>query len=715
MDSSVFQLRTRRLVLSCALVFAVSRGSATEPSVSPTPTPLSVAAPTPAVGTTPDKVTPTDPDDALIVKSTAELTKTPKSMAALFTRAAAYEHKGRYDDAIRDFTKVLEITPENAGTRLRRANVYRRKKAFAEALADIDTLALVSATKADFYRIRGLISVDIGEYAKALDDFEQAVRADTKNPSPENTLAWYLAVVPDDRVRDGKKADAHIRRCLSISEKDAYIDTLAAVHAELGDFDRAIVAEQKALEGKVSDLDGAKQRLELYKAHKPYRLPVPDAAAIEWDQKRNACFDLVWTTVDQEYFDTHLEVDWREMRDRYRLPLSNAKSDEELRGVLQSMLNELHRTHFAIVPRSSAVFSPEERVRQGTVGARLAYVDQEVIVASVEKDSAAEKASLLPGDAILSLNGITLASVKKALEPSGLSPARIGLYLKESLEGQLGGKVGSELKLVVSGIDKKERNVTLKCAAFDGIWSEPVGNFPSEPIYLETVRHDDGIAYVRFNTFALPIVKPLKTFFRGLGASDGLIIDLRGNPGGALVMAPGLTGWLSAKEFSLGTVHLRENTVPLDVYPQSRAFTGPIAVLIDGSSASTSEVFAGGLRELKRARIFGGSSAGAALPSSYKRLPNDDLFQYAIGDIRTPSGHLLEGEGVAPDEEVKTTRQQYAQRDDPVVAAATRWLNEQRHSAADKTTPSPIASSAATIGADAISPATVTPVPTKIK
>ena len=128
----------------------------------------------------------------------------------------------------------------------------------------------------------------------------------------------------------------------------------------------------------------------------------------------------------------------------------------------------------------------------------------------------------------------------------------------------------------------------------------------------------------------------------------------------------------------MGTVRLRDSSVSLDVYPQSRAFTGPIAVLIDGGSASTSEVFAGGLRELKRARIFGQTSAGAALPSSYKRLPNEDLFQYAIGDIRTPSGRLLEGEGVQPDQLVQTTREQYAQRDDPVVAAAIAWLNETR-------------------------------------
>jgi len=629
---------------------------------------------------TPPAKTPIELAQETVDQATAELANKPKDVATLYRRGGALLRLKRYDDAIRDGNQMLEVQPNNAFARLLLINGYLEKRAYAEAFANLDEAELAGTNRTSLYDLRGKLFSRVGEYEKALTEEEQALRLSPNNMELKNALAWALAVLPDEKLRDGKKA-AEIAKGLPglESHRSAYVDTWAAIHAENGDFDLAIQEEREAMVGLDSVRKADYQRrLDLYLGHKPYRMPPPDQAPIQWDRVRNACLEMVWTTVDQEYFDQNLGVNWRQMRDRFRLPLSNAQNDDQLREVLQSMLNELHRTHFAIVPRSSAVFTPEERVRQGTVGARLAYVNEQVVVASVQKNSVAEKADLRPGDALVSLNGVTLASVKKALGPSGLSTARIGLYLKDSLEGQLDGKVGTELKFVVQGVDQKERTVTLKIAPFEGEWSEPVGNFPSTPIDLETVRNDDGIAYARFNTFALPVVKPLKTFFRSLHADDGLIIDLRGNPGGALIMAPGLTGWLSAQEYSLGTVRLRDSSVNLDVYPQSRAFTGPIAVLIDGSSASTSEVFAGGLRELKRARIFGETSAGAALPSSYKRLPNDDLFQYAVGDIRTPSGRLLEGEGVQPDEIVQTTRQQYAEHNDPVMAAAIAWLKVQR-------------------------------------
>ena len=83
-------------------------------------------------------------------------------------------------------------------------------------------------------------------------------------------------------------------------------------------------------------------------------------------------------------------------------------------------------------------------------------------------------------------------------------------------------------------------------------------------------------------------------------------------------MASGLSGWLTDKEFSLGVMTLRQGFISFEVSPQEHAFTGPVALLIDVGSASTSEILAAGLQEAKRARIFGEVSVGAALPSSVK-------------------------------------------------------------------------------------------------
>ena len=105
-------------------------------------------------------------------------------------------------------------------------------------------------------------------------------------------------------------------------------------------------------------------------------------------------------------------------------------------------------------------------------------------------------------------------------------------------------------------------------------------------------------------------------------------------------------------------------------------FLGPVAILMDGNSASTSEIMAGGLKDIGRARVFGTRSAAAALPSLIERLPNGDGFQYAIANYISEGGKPLEGLGVTPDEEVKLTREALLAGHDPVVDAALQWIKD---------------------------------------
>jgi carboxyl-terminal processing protease len=99
--------------------------------------------------------------------------------------------------------------------------------------------------------------------------------------------------------------------------------------------------------------------------------------------------------------------------------------------------------------------------------------------------------------------------------------------------------------------------------------------------------------------------------------------------------------------------------------------------LVDEMSMSTSEILAGGLRDLKRVRIFGTPTPGAALPSHIEKLPSGDRFQFAVANYISAGGDVLEGVGVAPDELVKPDRAALLAGRDPVIEAAVTWINSQ--------------------------------------
>ena len=167
----------------------------------------------------------------------------------------------------------------------------------------------------------------------------------------------------------------------------------------------------------------------------------------------------------------------------------------------------------------------------------------------------------------------------------------------------------------------------------------------------------------------------IKSFMK----ADGIIIDVRGNPGGIIGMAMGIAGWFaSEKNLHLGTMHLRDIDIKFIVNPRFPTYKGPVAVLVDGLSASCSEMFAGGLRDLGRARIFGSRTGGAALPSIMEKLPNGDGFQHAFASYRSKNGNVLEGIGVTPDVVISPTREALLQGRDLVLEAAVAWIRSKK-------------------------------------
>jgi carboxyl-terminal processing protease len=165
----------------------------------------------------------------------------------------------------------------------------------------------------------------------------------------------------------------------------------------------------------------------------------------------------------------------------------------------------------------------------------------------------------------------------------------------------------------------------------------------------------------------------------------GIVLDLRGNPGGAGAMVMGIGGHFLDSAVSLGTLRMRTNELRFVANPRRvstrgetvRPYAGPLAILVDPLTGSTSEIFAAGLQALGRARVFGEASAGQALPAMATRLPTGDVLLHVIADFVAPDGRRIEGRGVIPDEVVPLRRAELLMGRDAALDAAVGWIRGQ--------------------------------------
>ena len=192
---------------------------------------------------------------------------------------------------------------------------------------------------------------------------------------------------------------------------------------------------------------------------------------------------------------------------------------------------------------------------------------------------------------------------------------------------------------------------------------------------------------IAFNIWMAQVDAPIAAAVDTFRAADGLVIDLRGNPGGLAAMIMGVAGHVVDQPELLGTMRTRQVPQlkfvvnPRRSTPDGRTVTpygGPVAVLVDEMTASASECFAGALQDLGRVRVFGRTSMGQALPASTRRLVNGDVLEYAVGDFLTSRGRSLEGAGVVPDDAQPLSIATLASGVDAPLAAALAWIDRVR-------------------------------------
>jgi len=411
-------------------------------------------------------------------------------------------------------------------------------------------------------------------------------------------------------------------------------------------------------------------------------LAVPSRLTASQRQQNIDSFEYVWRTVRDKHWQANpAGLDWQTVHDELRPAIEKASTMDAARAVLNDMLGRLHQTHFAIVPSDLySDLSGSSAKGEITTGIDLRVVGAEALVTSVETESPAAREGIRPGWRIVKIGAMDLAPVIEKLNETYAASTLRELVLRRSILARLDS---AEASTPVEFLDGGNQRVTksLEHGTPRGALSQFGFLYPMH-VWFDSSRVGNGdIGYVKFNIFLDPqhVMARFADSVESCKACRGFIIDLRGNPGGIGAMAMGMAGWFIDKpDQRLGTLIMRDTALKFIVNPRAYTFPGPLAILVDGASASTSEILAEGLKDLGRARIFGTRTAAAALPSVFEMLPNGDGFQYAIANYISEGGKPLEALGVTPDMETPLTREALLAGKDPALDAAIAWITNQK-------------------------------------
>jgi carboxyl-terminal processing protease len=355
-------------------------------------------------------------------------------------------------------------------------------------------------------------------------------------------------------------------------------------------------------------------------------LPVLTTTAwANWQDSPKAVLDEAWQIVDHTYVDPNFnQVDW--IAERQTLLGQEYTSKEAAYTALEELLAELGDPYTRFMtPEEFRAFTNQTNGQLVGVGIQLTLDPdtQTLTVVQPIEDSPAIAADIQPGDRILQIDGTTTRDMTV-----------------EDAANLIRGKVGTTVDLLMQRHDTAPFTVTLSRARID------------VPVVHSALRESDGqrIGYLRLSEFNAHAADQMKNAIEGLESQQvqGYVLDLRNNPGGRLDQAIAIARmWLD--EGAIVRTVDRDGNDEQVTANQTAITDQPLVVLVNGNSASASEVLTGALQDDQRATVVGTQTFGKALVQSVNPLKDGSGLNVTIAHYYTPSGADINHKGITPD------------------------------------------------------------------
>ncbi len=406
--------------------------------------------------------------------------------------------------------------------------------------------------------------------------------------------------------------------------------------------------------------------------------PVSSSVEAALEDSPKTLVDEVWQIIHSEFVDREFNaVDWQ--KTRQELLQKNYANEEEAYRAIRKSLKGLGDPYTRFLePKEFEELTSQTSGELSGVGIRLAIDEKTSKLTIVEPlpNSPAASAGLKSGDTIVRINDQPTATMN----------------INQASEA-IKGEVGTEVNLKIARKGQP---------AFDVILERAQIELPSVSYTLK----DEGatkVGYIKLDEFSSHAAEQMQKAIKELSQqkASGFVLDLRGNPGGLLFSSVEIARMWMEKGAIVSTIDRKGGNQKFDA--DGKALTDlPLVILVDGYSASASEILAGALKENQRATVVGSQTYGKGTVQSVHSLSNGSGLAVTIAKYYPPSGIDINYKGITPDIKVDLTREEQTNlsinpallgtKADPQYARAITVLRNTAVSRTKPTTPPSITS-----------------------
>lgn len=355
-------------------------------------------------------------------------------------------------------------------------------------------------------------------------------------------------------------------------------------------------------------------------------------------------FEHTWQVVKNEYYDPNFNRQyWIRWKNHYR---GKIKTADDAKVAIETMLASLDDPY-------SRFLTKEEFAEQNiSIASKISGIGVNIIndsgkikIISVIENTPAQFADLKINDTILSIDG------KKV---SGLSLAEVSNLVKGPVNTFVNIDVLRNQELIKKKIIRKE-------------------------IAIKTVKSsvDKNIGYIQILSFiSNSTPNEFLEALENTDSTEGLIIDIRGNTGGLLPNAVFVTNLFIPKGKIVSIVG--RNNYHYDIMAQDNNVNieKPVIILVDGASASASEIFSGAMKDYHRAKLLGTKTYGKGMVQKIISMPNETGINLTIAKYLTPKGKDINKQGINPDVILPLKREDIIERKDTQLETAKNMMEQ---------------------------------------